>query len=504
MTDFRGRPLPEPGEPAGYAALIELYGLAIPSPPHLSAIARRHHPESTPAWAMYSPRHRPAHTLADQLTFALKWEGADLSVLSALFETIGDDAVRDFVLETPTGIYARRVWFFYEWLTGRQLDLPDPGKVRATPAIDPGFQFAAKIGDVSARHRVIDNMPGTRAFCPLVRRTAALAMREADSMGQRARAIVADTPPDLMMRAASFLLLKDSKHSFAIEKEQPSGSKATRWAQAIGQAGARPLSIAEFERLQRVVIDERFVRLGLRDEGGFVGDHDRHTQEPLPEHISARHEDLRALLEGIVAFGERAITREMDPVVVAAAMSFGFVYIHPFVDGNGRLHRWLIQHVLAVTKYGAPGVVLPVSAAMYRDQVAYGDVLRSYSSELLPWIDWKATPRNNIEVLNDTAPFYRFFDATAHTEYLYDCLAQTVDKDLPEEIAYLRAFDRFSRSVQGFLDLTSKQVQLLRGFLEDQNGRLSKRAREREFSFLTDEEASEIEQLYQDAFGQDR
>jgi len=504
VTDFRGRPLPEPGELAGYAALIEGYGLAIPSPPHLSAIARRHHPESTPAWAMYSPRHRPEQTLAGQLTFALKWEGADLSVLSALFESIGDEAIRAFVLDTPTGLYARRAWFFHEWLSGRQLDLPDLGKVRATPAIDPGFQFAAKIGDLSGRHRVIDNMPGTRAFCPLVRRTPALAMREADTMGERARAIVANTPPALMMRAASFLLLKDSKHSFAIEREQPSGSKAVRWAQAIGQAGSRSLSISEFERLQRVVIDDRFVRLGLRDEGGFVGDHDPLTQEPLPEHISARHEDLTDLVNGIVAFGERAITREMDPVVVAAAMSFGFVYVHPFVDGNGRLHRWLIQHVLAATKYGAPRVVLPVSAAMYRDQAAYGEVLRSYSSELLPWIDWKGTDRNNVEVLNDTARYYRFFDATAHTEYLYDCLAQTVDKDLPEEIAYLRSFDQFSRGVQAFLDLTSKQVQLLRGFLADQNGRLSKRAREREFSFLTDEEAAQIEGFYREAFGQDQ
>ena len=31
-----------------------------------------------------------------------------------------------------------------------------------------------------------------------------------------------------------------------------------------------------------------------------------------------------------------------DPVVAAAALSFGFVYIHPFEDGNGRIDRWLI------------------------------------------------------------------------------------------------------------------------------------------------------------------
>jgi hypothetical protein len=30
----------------------------------------------------------------------------------------------------------------------------------------------------------------------------------------------------------------------------------------------------------------------LRSESGSVGEHDRHTREPLPEHISARPEDL--------------------------------------------------------------------------------------------------------------------------------------------------------------------------------------------------------------------
>lgn len=37
------------------------------------------------------------------------------------------------------------------------------------------------------------------------------------------------------------------------------------------------------------------LKMGLRDEPGFIGEHDRKTHEPLPDHISARHQDLPSL-----------------------------------------------------------------------------------------------------------------------------------------------------------------------------------------------------------------
>jgi len=71
--------------------------------------------------------------------------------------------------------------------------------------------------------------------------------------------------------------------------------------------------------------------------------------------------------------------------------------------------------------------------------------LESYSAPLLPLIDWQPTPDGNVEVLNDTATYYRFFDATAHAEFLYACVEQTIERDLPAEVRFLEAFDRFSR-----------------------------------------------------------
>ena len=149
VSDFRGKALPEAGEPAGYAALITRYELDLPSPPRMAAIAGRHHPVSNEDWLMLTPRHRPDRSLGDQLTFAFRYEGVDLQVLSSLFETVPPEDIATLVRAAPTGGFARRLWFLYEWLTERQLDVPDPGKVRLIPVLDADQQYALAEGEPS-------------------------------------------------------------------------------------------------------------------------------------------------------------------------------------------------------------------------------------------------------------------------------------------------------------------------------------------------------------------
>ena len=503
INEFQGRPAPERVRTAGYAALIDHYGLKLPLPPRLAAIAERHRPKSTNEWQLLSPRHAPEDSLLGHLEFALKWEGVDLAVLAALFQVVDDKQIKVLVRSAPTGAYTRRLWYLHEWLTARQLDIPDPGKVRAVPIVDPEQQFAITDGTPSARHKIIDNLPGTQAFCPMVRRTLVLQEFDAKKLNQRAREIVERTHADVMRRAAAFLLLSDSKSSFQIEGEQPSGQRMERWGKAIGEAGSRPLSTGELERLQRIVIgDARLVHLGLRTTAGFVGMHDRRTQEPIPEHISARPEDLNNLVEGIIAFEQRAVPGGIDPVVVAASIAFGFVYVHPFEDGNGRLHRWLIHHVLAKAGYNPPHFVFPVSAAILRQIAKYKTVLESYSRPLLDFIDWQAMPNGNVRVKNETAGYYRYFDATVHAEFLYTCVQETIEHDLPDELAYLKAYDRFSQGAQAILDMPNQKIDLLHHFLKQGKGYLSKHARTKEFAALTDAEIAQMEGLYSESFAQ--
>ena len=60
----------------------------------------------------------------------------------------------------------------------------------------------------------------------------------------------------------------------------------------------------------------------------------------------------------MIAF-DRGPAQELDAVIAAAILAFGFVYIHPFEDGNGRIHRYLIHHVLARARVQSAGRRVP-------------------------------------------------------------------------------------------------------------------------------------------------
>ncbi len=495
VTAFHGRPLPEAAVPVGYAALIDAFGLAVPIPIRLAAIGPRHKVYDADDWKLYTPRHRPDASLIGHLTFALRYEGLDLAVLKTLFQATGPEPIAGLVRATPTSAYARRIWFLYEWLLDARLDLPDATSGAYAMVVDPDQQWAAE-ATTSSRHRVKNNLPGTPAFCPLIFRTPLLEQLVARDLGAEARRLVADVPADLLARTAAFLLLKDSRSSFQIEGEDPPQDRIQRWGQVIGQAGRRPVDRAELERLQRIVIgDARFVHLGLRDQGGFVGEHDRLDGSPIPDHISARHEDLPALVDGLTAF-DRQAAPNLDSVLAAAALAFGFVYIHPFEDGNGRLHRYLIHHVLAERGFNPPGLVFPISAVILDRIDDYRRVLESYSRRLLPLVCWRPTDQGNVEVLNETADFYRYFDATPQAEFLFECVTRAIDIDLPAETAFLRSYDSFKAQVKGMIDMPDRVLDLLFRFLRQNGGALSKRAREKEFAALTDDEATRIEAIY--------
>ena len=93
----------------------------------------------------------------------------------------------------------------------------------------------------------------------------------------------------------------------------------------------------------------------------------------------------------------------------------------------------MIHHVLAETGFVPKGLVFPVSAVILERIEAYKKTLEHFSKHRLGLIEWRPSAKNNVEVLNDTRDLYRFFDATKQAEFLFECVAETVNITLPAE-----------------------------------------------------------------------
>jgi hypothetical protein len=498
ISVFHGIKAPEEGTLVGYGALIDTYNLSVPTPNTLALISSKNRKYITDQWQVFTPRHAPKDTLYDQLVFALKYEGINLLLFKKLFEQLTEEIITQLVQIEPQGQYSRRIWFLYEWLMYKKLPIPDLSKGNFVLLIDEELQYASPVKVNSTRHRVKNNLVGTVDFCPLIHKTKKLEFYLAKNTTENINTIIKGIHKDVLLRTSSFMLLKDSKASFSIEGENPPQNRALRWGKAIGQAGSTKLSKEELYRLQQIVIENsKFVTMGYRTEGGFVGEHDRNTGSPILEHISAKWEDVEILMNGLINATEQMEKTGFHPILTAAKIAFGFVFIHPFVDGNGRLHRYLIHHLLAAMKYSPQGIIFPVSASILERIDDYAKVLGSYSHPLLDFIEWEKTNDNNVKVLNETLDYYRYFDVTKQTEFLCECIDNTIHKIIPEEVAYLQKFDEMKLWLDNTYLMPDKMVATLIRFLDQNSGSLSKRAKEKEFVLLTEDEVKEIEERYQ-------
>ncbi len=498
---FQDKIVPKGTQLAGWAALVQALGLQAPvrQPSCVSEKYVGGSQREEGGFRIFDKRYQPGDQFADHLTFALRHENIDLLVLKRAFDAVPKAVLEDYVRSTPTGTQTRRAWFFYEVLTGQTLDVEDAPNVTAVDALNTKAYFTAN-GKISKRHKIRDNLLGSGDWCPVIRRTKQLEAFTALGLAKCAAETVGRTGQHIATRAASFLLLADSRASFEIEGERAPRSRLERWGKAVLQAGKNALTLEELIRLHSILIeDTRFVFPGLRPDGVFLGERDP-LGDPLPEFIGARPQDLEDLCSGMLAANSRMRDDGIDPVLQATATAFGFIYIHPFQDGNGRVHRCLIHHVLAERKYTPPGIVFPVSSVMLDRIDEYRRTLQAHSKPLMDFIEWRPTSEHNVEVLNDTADLYRYFDCTEAAEFLYACVQRTVEYDLPKEIDYLRRHDEAMVRIREMIDMPDRLAQNLIQFIRQNGGTLSKRKRKKDFSALTDDEVQELEKIVQDVF----
>jgi len=501
LTLFQEKHIPRDASLTGMSALVHALNVDAPvrKPACVSSQRIKQITKDTGEWRIFDSKYAVADTVDAHLVFALRHENLDLLVLKRIFLALPEQELAAYVRSAPTGPLVRRIWFLYEYLTGRVLDVPDSGKVSNVDLLNRDHYFVVS-GTVSARHRVRNNLLGTHRFCPVIRRTDTLDAFIGRQLSVRAHSILSKVSPLLIARAASFLLLADTQASFAIEGERLPVNIRERWLKAVKQVGKHLLGKEELNRLHSILIgDYRFIRPGLRDDHVFLGERTT-DNEPLPEFIGARPQDLDDLINGLAEASAIMGESPLDAVLQAAAVAFGFVYIHPFDDGNGRLHRCLIHHTLAQKKFSPSGLVFPVSSVMLKWIDQYRTVLQLHSAPLMNCIQWVPTMRGNVDVRNDTADLYRYFDCTEAAEFLYRCVEETIEKDVPHEIDCLKRHDKAMQQIMDTVEMPNRMADTFIMFMRQNDWRLPKKRRLDEFGKLTDSEVETLENSVRDAF----
>ena len=159
------------------------------------------------------------------------------------------------------------------------------------------------------------------------------------------------------------------------------------------------------------------------------------------------------------------------------------------------LYEWLFQKKLPVVDLTSGNILNRI--------IDYQKVLEDYSRPLLDFIEWKETIDHNVEITNETIDYYRYFDATKQATFLYACVKETIDVIIPQEVDYLIRYEAFKNYLDNVFEMPDNMIALIVRFLTQNNGVLSKRAREMEFQELTNKEVKAIENKYSEVFSED-
>ncbi|MBB2199485.1 Fic family protein [Gluconacetobacter sp. 1c LMG 22058] len=489
---------------------------------------------------IYPPQMYPGDEAADHLQFHIRHEPINLELLSRVFNVAGPRFVQKWVNSKPTSQYSRRAAFLYEFLTDEDLLQPSGLRGSYIPVLDKDKNLSAiaiKTEDRISKWKVINNMPGTRFFCPAIPLSERLMGAFNYDISRHYDEIVEEFGAELLSRSASWLTTRESRASFAIEKESGETNRIQRFAQVIAtwtghdrppshggdtpdgrKPGASILSEQRLASLQQAILGDAALlpSCGYRKSPVFVGRTSHHSQ--VVHYLAPPAEDVAVMLEGIETFLER--TQYQSPVMRAAIASFGFVYVHPLIDGNGRVHRFLINDILRRDGATPDDVILPVSVAINDDPTsrrAYDEVLDKISVPLMnqirPHISFASKPTTYPDGMESdlvfsedglARPNWRYANYAPHVIYMAEVINTTIVHHMRDEAVYLRNHDNARQALKEICEmpdgLADSIIRSVTGNDEDSVGRRLRR----NHSQVTDEMWASFVQAVRDAFAPKR
>ena len=440
-------------------------------------------------------------SLLEHILFALKHEGTNLQILAKALPLVSAAEIADAVKLAPTGQYIRVACYLWEHFCKASLEDASAPSNAPTAHVFDAAQYITVAAERDKKWHVTFNGLGTLNYCATVRRTPEIeAAISRDVLAQTA-SFIETLDKGMTDRALAWAYLHETENSFAIEREAPSEAKSMAFVDLLRQAHAgREMSEAYMVELQNAVITNPWEKaVQYRTEQNWLKGPGRGamsiTYLPPPPLLMI---ELMGELERL----DNRLAQQIDPIVAAAICSFGFVYNHPFMDGNGRLSRFLFHHALCRSGKLANGLLLPVSVAMKRHEADYLACLQEFSKPARAmWnVTWAGDGNFGFEFIGDEAN-YRYWDATSCVAFSLRMAQEALDIELRKEAEFLAHYDEIYRAVNSRFDVRSNDLSTLIMCAMDNAGTVSKNRRKQYQQRVPDEFFDALEQVAKAVLG---
>jgi len=434
------------------------------------------------------------------IEFALKYDDLNLALIKEIFQSIGHEEIERYVQNKANRKYTRIIGFLYEFVTSESLVVD----VKVTNYQDVLDSSRYIVGEVikNPKWKVNDNLLGSKNFCPIIRRTAELTQLLEWDAGEAIGKLKEAYSPEIFKRASYYLYKKESKSSSEIESENPPKDRMDKFIAFLENAGnnsfEESLSEEELVRVQNEIVDSRYADKGFRGFQNYIGQTLRDYTQKI-HYVCPPPEYVKSLMQGLIELNEKNVSTH--PIIKAAMTSFGFVYVHPFEDGNGRIHRYLIHDVLVRNGVVPTSTIIPVSAKILAKMNEYDETLEILSKQIDRKVKYELDENDSMTVHNarEIEALYRFPDFTNHSVFLIKAIQSTVNEDVPEELIFLQQYDTLKKEIQLIVDMPDKKLDRMIHFLHQNNGQLASR-KQKFFSELTDAEIRRMELAYKQVF----
>ncbi len=482
---------------AGYSYFIDKYSIEPPLISEISCISDKQNDRTDSVRELnlriLNYKYKIKDNDISNIVFILKNETIDLFFIKQVFSNIKASELQKYISNNISGKYAKKLYFLYEYLICRRLNIKAKMVGGYVDILEPEKYFTADPVKVK-KYRINDNFLGNRDFNPVLRKNGKIKEMIRKNLSGETDKIIKDAGEELLRKASNYLYTKETKSSYEIERERPTLRKINRFTELLRYAGK--IKTVDKEMLislqNEIVLKTENVDHDYRKCQNYIGSY--YERKPIIHFISPKPGDLDGLMEGLLKANQRMATSHIDPLVRAAVISYGFVFMHPFSDGNGRIHRYLIHSILASSGYVPENVVVPVSASMLSHPDEYDKSLETFSVPAMKKVSYTIDTRERVKVLNYTRDIYIYFDYTKIVEYLFSTFEKTLKTELKKELQFLKSYERAYNSIDRNFELSPREINKLINIIRNNDFSFPKR-KLKMFAKISEQDRKDIAEI---------